>query len=380
MKSQQLRHILAIIFIAAAPWFGTLLAPSSPINAWGSANAAPPPAREGWYRNIVGLDFVKDYATIPPRKDVAIIDARSERRYDAGHIPGATHIPGDHFEQYQHLLPENKNQLLIFYCNGIECPLSHNSARKAEALGYRNIQVFAGGEPVWKEGGQLFSVTAAYLKKILEAKEPLALIDVRNERDFARGAIPGAINIPAAEFDRQTTKLPDDWTMPLIFYCSGLDCPDSAQVAKKARDQGYNNVRIFAEGLPAWRMKYPDEIAVTADTASLRDQDPGALKAAEFNKMYQEARNSFLLIDVREPREYSAATIKGARNMPLSELTRQIDSLPLDKPVVFFCGTGGRASEVYDTVRLIMPEIQSRYLNAEVQFFPDGSYRITKAH
>jgi len=40
-------------------------------------------------------------------------------------------------------LPQDKSTLLIFYCGGVECMLSHNSAFKAEKLGYTNIRVYS---------------------------------------------------------------------------------------------------------------------------------------------------------------------------------------------------------------------------------------------
>ena len=50
-------------------------------------------------------------------------------------------------------LNRDKDTLLIFYCGGLECVLSHNSAFKAEKLGYTNIRVYAEGTPDWVAKG-----------------------------------------------------------------------------------------------------------------------------------------------------------------------------------------------------------------------------------
>ena len=99
------------------------------------AHAEQLKAKEGWYGKLVDIEFVKQNVDIPPRKGVMIIDSRpTARQYDPGHIPGAISIPDSKFDQMVGSLPEDKNTLLIFYCGGVECMLSHNSAFKAEKL------------------------------------------------------------------------------------------------------------------------------------------------------------------------------------------------------------------------------------------------------
>lgn len=52
-----------------------------------------------------------------------------------------------------------------------------------------------------------------------------------------------------------------------------------------------------------------------------------------------------ILIDVREPGEYAAGHIKGAKLVPLSSFDPH--SLPSDpeRPIVFHCGIGGRSAK-----------------------------------
>jgi len=47
------------------------------------------------------------------------------------------------------------------------------------------------------------------------------IVDSRPAARFYEGAIPGAINIYDAEFDKNITKLPADKSKLLIFYCAG---------------------------------------------------------------------------------------------------------------------------------------------------------------
>ena len=82
-----------------------------------------------------------------------IIDSRpAARQYDPGHIPGAINIPDSQFDKLVDKLPADKATLLLFYCGGLECMLSHNSAFKAEKLGYTNVKV-TGRFLDWKAKG-----------------------------------------------------------------------------------------------------------------------------------------------------------------------------------------------------------------------------------
>ncbi len=56
-----------------------------------------------------------------------------------------------------------------------------------------------------------------------------------------------------------------------------------------------------------------------------------------------------LLIDVREPREFEDGHIAGAKNIPIRELPKRLDTLALDcsKPIVAICLSGHRSVPAY---------------------------------
>lgn len=57
------------------------------------------------------------------------------------------------------------------------------------------------------------------------------------------------------------------------------------------------------------------------------------LTEEEFRQGYRKAQ----LIDVREPQEYEAGHILGARNIPLTQLKQRLVELRADKPVYLYC-------------------------------------------
>jgi rhodanese-related sulfurtransferase len=50
------------------------------------------------------------------------------------------------------------------------------------------------------------------------------------------------------------------------------------------------------------------------------------------------------LIDVREPHEYDAGRISGARLIALGELAANPEAIDSGRPVVFYCRSGGRSA------------------------------------
>ena len=69
------------------------------------------------------------------------------------------------------------------------------------------------------------------------------------------------------------------------------------------------------------------------------------LTQEEFVQGYRKAQ----LIDVREPNEFEAGHILGARNIPLTQLKTRKQELRTDKPVYLYCQSGlrsGRAAQM----------------------------------
>jgi rhodanese-related sulfurtransferase len=50
------------------------------------------------------------------------------------------------------------------------------------------------------------------------------------------------------------------------------------------------------------------------------------------------------LIDVREPSEWEAGRIAGARHLPLGEISAQAETISREREVVFYCRSGARSA------------------------------------
>ncbi|MGY6529645.1 MAG: rhodanese-like domain-containing protein [Cyanobacterium sp.] len=65
------------------------------------------------------------------------------------------------------------------------------------------------------------------------------------------------------------------------------------------------------------------------------------------------ANSEPLLVDVREPSEYRSGHIPSAINIPLRTLSRNLNKIPSDRPVVLYCSTGYRSSMGVMTLHLL---------------------------
>ena len=59
------------------------------------------------------------------------------------------------------------------------------------------------------------------------------------------------------------------------------------------------------------------------------------------------------LVDVREPYEWDAGRIPGAKHIELERLAGRADELPKDKPVIFQCRMGRRSALATDAFRAV---------------------------
>ena len=340
--------------------------------------ASPVQAKAAWmFDDIVDVDFVISKMAVPMGDDVMIVDSRPYKpKYVKGHIPGAVSIPFSEFDKKTDLLPRDKNTLLVFYCGGVKCKLSHKSAKKAVALGYTNVKVFAKGYPEYKKQPGAYPAVSAEQVAAQIAENKTLVVDARPQKPkFDKGHIPTAINIPYSQFDALKGKLPRDLDTPIIFYCGGLACKLSHKSAAKALVMGYKNVSVFTRGYPDWKAKFGsggEAMVVKAGEVE------GSIDLERFKQIVAENPSSITLVDSRDADEFAKGHFKTALNIPTEVLEPKIKDLPAGKPVVFVCSTGARSGEAYYMVKDVRPELEVYYVEATIDYKKDGSYTIKK--
>lgn len=113
-----------------------------------------------------------------------------------------------------------------------------------------------------KEGGYNL-ITTEDLKKAVDAKEDMIIIDTMPADFFAKGHIPGAVNaeLPKEGVEKVTADqraafealLGTDKTKKIVVYCGFTACRRSDAGARIAKELGFENVYRHPGGIIAWQ-------------------------------------------------------------------------------------------------------------------------------
>lgn len=98
--------------------------------------------------------------------------------------------------------------------------------------------------------------TVDEVKRKLDHGDKVLLVDVREESEFAKDHLPGAIHLGKGVIERDIEKRVPDMKTPMILYCGGGF--RSAMAADNLQKMGYTNVLSMDGGAREWREKnYP---------------------------------------------------------------------------------------------------------------------------
>jgi rhodanese-related sulfurtransferase len=221
------------------------------------------------------------------------------------------------------------------------------------------------------------------------------IVSVRSPEDYAKGHIPGAINIPWKEIAKPESlaKLPSD--RQIVTYCY---TGHTGQVAATVLGLLGYNVTNLKYGMMGWttndevlgttrfgpntdQRDYPVEttaheatetygyptlstgaqdareiVRIAADTWLNSGSAPTISADALFDNLNDgDASNDPVIVSVRSPDDYAKGHISGAINIPLSQIANpeNLAKLPPDKQIVVYCYTG-HTGQVADTVLSVL--------------------------
>ena len=88
------------------------------------------------------------------------------------------------------------------------------------------------------------------VKERLDRRDRFHLVDVREESEFARGHLPGAIHLSKGIIERDIETTIPDRSAPIVLYCGGGF--RSVLVAENLQRMGYTNVLSMDGGWRDW--------------------------------------------------------------------------------------------------------------------------------
>ena len=315
----------------------------------------------------VDFNYVKKAINQGTRNSVnaILIDARPEIKYQNGTIPSSLNIPDTKFEEYYSVLKDIPMQKeLIVYCGGYNCTKSPIVAQKLKDKGYTNVKIYSGGEPEWRKLSYLEIDTLAI--KVYQEKNSAFIVDARPYSKFLQETIPGAISIPDTSLAKLLGRFPINKSEKIVIFCGGYNCEKSHIIANKLISLDYEDVMVFAGGLPSWKERglnttaasyaeKDDEVAIVKDSFSKnglkRGSDEGSVDGEWLKKQILENKvpSYIQIVDVTTPAEFKNGHLQGAINIEASKLTAKelLEKLPKNKTIVFNCTAGGRSIDAW---------------------------------
>jgi rhodanese-related sulfurtransferase len=98
--------------------------------------------------------------------------------------------------------------------------------------------------------------TVDEVKQKVDNGDKVLLVDVREESEFAKDHLPGAIHLGKGVIERDIEARVTDVKTPMILYCGGGF--RSAMAADNLQKMGYTHVLSMDGGVREWReKKYP---------------------------------------------------------------------------------------------------------------------------
>jgi rhodanese-related sulfurtransferase len=293
--------------------------------------------------------------------ELAILDAREEGAFGAGHLFWAVSLPLAQRElRVAGLLP-GRSARIVCVDDG-----DGSAAALAEFLlgaGYADVRVLAGGIVAWRAaGGVLFSgvnvpskafgewvehhygtesIDAAELKAWQDAGRDMVVLDSRTFAEFRRMSIPSGISVPGGELVWRIGDLAPDPATLVVVNCAGRT--RSIMGAESLRRAGIaNQVVALRNGTMGWELAgfacahgvearfapgVPQSAALARARAASFAAEAGvrSIGAGELAAFAADAGRTLYVLDVRDPEEFAAGHLAGSLSAPGGQLVQATD-------------------------------------------------------
>lgn len=335
-------------------------------------------------------------------EDMTVLDIRSASDYAEGHVQGAINAPWGTTAISDVLSKLPADKPLYVYCysgqtagqavhtinvagfnarsvnlgfnfgiskvDGYEEVLSTEAVTVSEDITEINPEIqealhtyYAGLADVKDSTFKNYKVSEDNLKAMMDEGEDFYLLSIRSEKDFAKGHIDGAVNLPwGAGMEKGFSDLPTD--KPVVVYCySGQT---AGQTVAALRLLGVDAVSlnggmgVGANAPLGWTNKGYETVSnvveneIMAYFANMPDHIY-KINQGDFIEMVK-AEEDMTILDIRSASDYEKGHVTGAVNAPWggTAISDILVKLPQDKPLFVYCYSGQTAGQAVHTLNL----------------------------
>ncbi len=311
---------------------------------------------------IAEIDARTLKAWLSDGSEIALIDVREHGQYGMGHLFFAVPLPYSRFELGLPALVPNPAVRLVLCDQGDG--VAARAASRAQALGYGNLHIMAGGAEAWRQAGSTLyagvnvpsktfgelveharhtpRLSARSVQAMREAGDNVVIVDGRPFSEFRRMNIPGGICCPNGELVLRIKDIAPDPQTRIVVNCAGRT--RSIIGAQTLIDFGVANpVYALENGTQGWFLaglelehgasrRYSDK-AGSADIGKLQarareladTRGVASVAAATAKAWRAETSRTTYLLDVRTAEEVAARAVPGFVHAPGGQLIQATD-------------------------------------------------------
>ena len=301
-------------------------------------------------------------ASLSDGRELALIDVRELGQFGEGHLFFAVPLAYSRFELGLATLVPNPSVRLVL-CDAGE-GVAERAAARAEALGYDNVAVLAGGVDAWRKAGYTLyagvnvpsktfgelvelqrhtpRLSAPQVQAMRDAGENFVIVDGRPFSEYSKMNIPGGVCCPNGELPLRIGDIAPDPQTKIIVNCAGRT--RSIIGAQILIDFGIANpVYALENGTQGWFLAgYGLEHGASRRYGEdMRSVDVGALQArarrqaeklavefvapATAQAWLNERSRTTYFLDVRSPEEFARSPVPGFAHAPGGQLMQATD-------------------------------------------------------
>jgi len=310
----------------------------------------------------VNLDPATLRSWILDGHELALLDAREEGEFGAGHLFWAVPCPLSRAElRIPVLLPRITVRTVCVDDGG---GLAERLAALLRQRGASDVHVLQGGTKAWAKAGYVLftgvnvpskafgewvehhfgteSIDAPELRAWLDQGRDIVVLDSRPLDEFQRMTIPTAVNVPGGELAYRIGDLAPDPGTTVVVNCAGRT--RSILGAESLRRAGVpNRVVALRNGTMGWELagldvargrseRYrpgrPDTAALALERARAfaEASGVGVIGPLDLDRFEEDPDRTLYVLDVRDPSEFAVRHRPGSRNAPGGQLIQATDT------------------------------------------------------
>ena len=295
------------------------------------------------------------------RQEVALLDVREEHAYSQGHPLFAASLPLSQVELQIYDRVPRRDTPIVVYDNGEG--FAAKAVARIEALGYRNVKHLRGDLAGWRNAGfELFidvnsaskafgelvesrrhtpSLPAPEVKKLLDEKADVVVMDVRRFDEYQTMNIPTGVSVPGAELVLRARTLAPNPKTTIIVNCAGRtrSIIGTQSLVNAALP---NPIYALRNGTMGWELEgipldhgssrrfkevsgQPLAEAQSAARAVSYRAGVKVIDRPALEALALDAARTLYCFDVRTPEEYAKAHIPGFRSAQGGQLVQETD-------------------------------------------------------